>query len=94
MFLSRTGVAMGTAGYMSPEQARAEKLDARTDIFFFGLVLYEMTTGHRAFEGDTGPALYNAILTQTPTPARPLRVVGLPREGDGALLVHSSVQMT
>jgi serine/threonine protein kinase len=71
-FLTRTGVAMGTAGYMSPEQARAEKLDARTDIFSFGLVLYEMTTGHRAFEGDTGPALYNAILTQTPTPARQL----------------------
>ncbi|MFY9844939.1 MAG: protein kinase [Terriglobales bacterium] len=68
--LSRTGVAMGTAGYMSPEQARGEKLDARTDIFSFGLVLYEMATGHRAFESDTGPALHNAILTQTPVPAR------------------------
>jgi eukaryotic-like serine/threonine-protein kinase len=70
--LSRTGVAMGTAGYMSPEQARGEKLDARTDLFSFGLVLYEMTTGHRAFEGDTGPALHNAILTQTHVPARKL----------------------
>jgi len=71
-FLSRTGVAMGTAGYMSPEQARGEKLDARTDLFSFGLVLYEMATGHRAFEGDTGLALHNAILTQTPAPAREL----------------------
>ena len=70
--LSRTGVAMGTAGYMSPEQARGEKLDARTDLFSFGLVLYEMATGHRAFEGATGPALHTAILTQTPVPARQL----------------------
>ena len=70
--LSRTGVAMGTAGYMSPEQARGEKVDARTDLFSFGLVLYEMATGHRAFEGETGPALHNAILTQTPVPARQL----------------------
>jgi serine/threonine protein kinase len=72
LLLSRTGVAMGTAGYMSPEQARGEKLDARTDLFSSGLVLYEMATGHRAFEGDTGPALHNAILTQTPVPARQL----------------------
>jgi len=70
--LSRTGVAMGTAGYMSPEQARGEKLDARTDLFSLGLVLYEMATGHRAFEGDTGPELHTAILNQTPTSARQL----------------------
>src|SRR5215470_3610262 len=68
--LSRTGVAMGTAGYMSPEQARGEKLDTRTDLFSFGLVLYEMATGQRAFEGDTGLLLQNAILNQTPPPAR------------------------
>jgi serine/threonine protein kinase len=67
--LSRTGLAMGTAGYMSPEQARGEILDARTDLFSFGLVLYEMATGQRAFEG---PALHTAILTQTPPPARQL----------------------
>lgn len=68
--LSRTGVAMGTAGYMSPEQARGEKLDARTDLFSLGLVLYEMATGKRAFSGDTGPELHDAILKHPPAPAR------------------------
>jgi serine/threonine protein kinase len=72
LFLSRTGTAMGTAGYMSPEQARGEKLDERTDLFSFGLVLYEMATGHRAFSGDTGPELHDAILNQVPAPARKL----------------------
>jgi serine/threonine protein kinase len=71
-FLSRTGVAIGTAGYMSPEQVRGEKLDARTDLFSFGLVLYEMATGKRAFAGDTGPVLQEAILKQEPRPAREL----------------------
>jgi serine/threonine protein kinase len=69
MLLSRTGVAMGTAGYMSPEQVRGEKLDQRTDLFSFGLVLYELATGKRAFEGDTGPELQEAILTKEPSPA-------------------------
>jgi len=71
-FLSLTGVAMGTVGYMSPEQVRGEKLDARTDLFSFGLVLYEMTTGRRAFAADTGPMLQEAILRQPPIPARQL----------------------
>jgi eukaryotic-like serine/threonine-protein kinase len=70
LLLSRTGVAIGTAAYMSPEQARAEKVDARTDLFSFGLVLYDMATGQRAFEGNTGLALYRAILTQSPVPTR------------------------
>jgi len=69
-FLSRTGAAMGTAGYMSPEQVRGEKLDARTDLFSFGLVLYETATGKRAFSGDSGPQLRDTILTQMPSPAR------------------------
>lgn len=72
LFLSRTGVAMGTAGYMSPEQVRGEELDARTDLFSVGLVLYEMATGKRAFAGNTGPALQEAILKQVPSPAREL----------------------
>jgi len=70
--LTRLGVAMGTAAYMSPEQVRGEKLDARTDIFSFGLVLYEMATGQRGFTGDTAAAVQNAILASTPRPPREL----------------------
>lgn len=69
-FLSRTGVAIGTAGYMSPEQARGEKLDARTDLFSFGVMLYEMATGQRLFQGDARPGIYPAIVKQTPAPTR------------------------
>jgi len=72
LFLSRTATAMGTLAYMSPEQIRGEKLDARTDLFSFGLVLYEMATGHRAFEGGIEPDLQEAILKQEPIPARQL----------------------
>ena len=70
--LTRTGVAIGTAGYMSPEQVRGDPLDARTDLFSFGLVLYEMTVGQRAFPGETGPAVQAAILKQTPVLVRDL----------------------
>jgi serine/threonine protein kinase/tetratricopeptide (TPR) repeat protein/TolB-like protein len=70
--LTRTGTTMGTAYYMSPEQVRGEKLDARTDVFSLGLVLYEMVTGKRAFKGETGAAVYDAILYGTPTPVRQL----------------------
>jgi eukaryotic-like serine/threonine-protein kinase len=66
--LTRTGMAIGTAGYMSPEQIRREPLDARTDLFSFGLVFYEMATGRRAFAGDTVEVLHHAILNQATPP--------------------------
>jgi len=70
--LTRTGVTVGTAAYMSPEQVQGERLDPRTDLFSFGLVLYEMATRQRAFPGDSAPVLHHAILNQEPVPVREL----------------------
>jgi len=70
--LTRTGVTMGTAGYMSPEQVRGEALDGRTDLFSFGLVLYEMATGRPAFGSATAALMRDAILHSDPTPLREL----------------------
>ena len=72
LVLSRTGMVVGTAAYMSPEQVRGEKVDARTDLFSFGLVLYEMATGKRAFGGSTWPVLQEEVLSGTPKPVRGL----------------------
>jgi serine/threonine protein kinase len=63
------GVAIGTVAYMSPEQARGEKLDARTDLFSYGTLLYEMATGRPAFAGRTAADFFAAILTSKPQPA-------------------------
>ena len=69
LHLTRTGASLGTPSYLSPEQIRREKIDARTDLFSFGLVLYEMATGHRAFSGSTVTMIREAVLSDALIPA-------------------------
>jgi serine/threonine protein kinase len=79
--LTTPGMAVGTVPYMSPEQARGEELDARTDLFSFGAVLYEMATGRQAFTGATTAIIHEAILGRYPPPASMVNA-RIPRELD------------
>ena len=80
--LTNPGAVLGTLAYMSPEQMRGEPLDARTDLFSLGAVLYEMTTGRQAFQGPTSGTICDAILNRTPSPARSVNPAVPPRLED------------
>ena len=92
--MTQQGLILGTAAYMSPEQARGKALDKRTDIWAFGVILWEMLTGERAFTGETTADTLTAILTKDPEEmSRPGRVVPpgariLARRSEDRLLSH------
>ena len=100
--VTRPGTALGTVAYMSPEQARGQEIDARSDIFSFGLVLYEMATGRRAFDGATTAVVFDGILNRMPlppsfvnptVPAELEQVIGCAIEKDPAARYQRAAQL-
>ena len=100
--VSRTGIAIGTAAYMSPEHIRGERLDARTDLFSLGVVLYQMATGTPPFRGETPARLFEAVLQQAPVaptslnpnlPAKLERIIDRALEKDRNLRYQSAKEL-
>ena len=83
--LTTMGTTIGTVSYMSPEQARGQEIDARSDLFSAGVVLYEMATGQLPFQGPTVATIFESLLTRAPTPPSELKA-GLPAELDHIIL--------